>query len=347
MQNVNQCHSPCSRQAQNAVYDKLQQSSNFQLAAASSERSADITIRTDDEDVVTLSIDSHVQAAVLTYEEMSKTGSSDREARGKFIGLDVSKEVNLSVDGTLDEQERKEIKQVLKAIFKMVKDFISGKFSQGLERTEKFDDLETIHHVRAEFEAKDTAAYVSQSSSQEVLQVQAPAVRIEQSPSDSKATRPPMAKPVVYPKPMPALSEKPEKAPVEVLADKMTEVVKESGIDPAKIQKPIDKMFGRLMQKFLNEGPFSFRRMRRLSSLMEEFSRKMNQLMNPEKTEAPAIEPLSNETAEPVFPVELFSVTRSTVETHVSFFERSVSFDFQYAKGEQEESVAEEVSAEG
>ena len=330
MQNVNQCHSPCSGQAQNAVYDKLQQSSNFQLAAASSERSAEIVIATAEDDTVRLSIDSHVKAVALTYDEKARTNSSYSETRGELFALDVERKIELNISGDINDQERKEIKQVLKAIFKMVKDFLSGKFNKGLDRAEKLDDLETIGSVCAEFEAKDTAAYVSQSTSQEVLQVQAPA-----------------AKPVVYAKPMPALSEKPEKAPVEVLADKMTEIVKESGIDPAKIQKPVDKMFGRLMQKFLNEGPFSFRKMRGLSSLMEEFSRKMKKLMNPEKSESPVVEPLAEEPVESEAPVEVLSMKKSTVETHVSFFQQSVSFSFQYSKGEQEESAPEEVSVEG
>ena len=134
---------------------------------------------------------------------------------------------------------------------------------------------------------------------------------------------------------------------MEVLADKMTEVVKESGIDPAKIQKPVDKMFGRLMRKFLNEGPFSFRKMRRLSSLMDEFSRKMNKLMDSEKPESQFFEPIADEPVVSASPVEVLSMKKSTVETHVSFFEQSVSFSFQYSKGEQEESSVEEVSVEG
>ena len=345
MQNVNHCHSPCSGQPQNAVYDKLQQSSSFQMAGLSSERSAEIVIETAEDDTVRLSIDSQIKAVALTYDEKARTNSSYRETRGKLVGIDVNRQVELSIDGHLNDQERKEIKQVLKAVFKMVKDFLAGKFGKGMESAQKFDDLETIEHVSADFEAKDTAAYVSQTSSQEVLQVQAPAARVQPPASVSK-------KPVVYAKPMPTVSEKPAKAPVEAVADKMTEVVKESGIDPAKIHKPVDKMFGRLMQKFLNEGPFSFRKMRRLSSLMEEFSRKMNMLMNPEKQEAPTLEPPGNESvgqvaSEPVSPVELFSVKKSSIETHFSFFEQSVSFSFQYSKGETEEAESEEVSVEG
>ena len=346
MQNVNQCYSPCSGQAQTAVYDKLQQSSNFQLAAASSERSADITIMTDDKDVVSLSIDSSVRAVALTYDEKARTDSSYSERSGRLVGIDVDRQVELSIEGHLNDQERKEIKQVLKAIFGMVKDFLAGKFGKGLDKAEEFGDLETIANVSAEFEAKDSSAYVSQSVAQEITQVQTPAPRREPRPSDAGQSRPPVVNPEVYAKPMPAVSAKPAKAPVEVLADKMTEVVKDSGVDPAKIQKPVDEMFGRLMHKFLNEGPFSFRKMRRLSSLMEEFSRKMNTLMNPEKPEAPTLEPFDSEAVEQVSPAEIFTVKQSTVQTKVSIFEQSFSFNFEYSAAEKDEAADEEVSVE-
>lgn len=345
MQNVNHCHSPCSGQAQNAVYDKLQQSSNFQLAAVSSERSADIVIATTQSDTVRVSIDSRIQAVALTYDEKARTHSSYSESRGQLVGIDVDRQVEFSIDGDLDDQERKEIKQVLKAIFRMVKGFLSGKFGKGMDPAAKFDGLETIANVSAEFEAKDTAAYVSQSVAQKVTQVQAPAPGIEARPADAGQARPLALNPNVYAKPMPpAVNAEPTKAPVAVLADQMTEVVKESGVDPAKVLKPVDEMFGRLMQKFLSEGPFSFRKMRRLGSLMEAFSRKMNDLINPEKPETPALEPFDNGGVDQGSPMEIFTLKQSSVQTQVNVFERSISFSFEYSAAEPDAAADEEVS---
>lgn len=346
MQNVSQCNTPSMGQPQNAVYDKLQQSSNLQLAASSSERSADITIITDDEDTVTLSIDSHVKAVALTYEEMARTGSSYSESRGEMVGIDISQEVKFSVDGTLDAQERKEIKQVLETIFKMVKDFLSGAFGQGMEAAQQFDELESISSVKAEFEAKDTTAYVSQSVAREVTQVQAPAPKAVPKLSAPGRGRPPVIKPEVAPRAVPTANTESTKAPVEVLADRMVEVVKESGVDPAKVQKPVDKMFGRLMRKFLKDGPFNFRKMRRLRSIMQEFSRKIDQLTNPEKSEAPLFQPITDEAVDQIAPMEVFTMKKSSVQTQVSIFEQSVSFSFEYSAAKPDETTDEDVSVQ-
>lgn len=332
MQNVNHCHSPCMGAPQNPVYDKLQQSSNIQLAAVSSERSADITIMTDEEDRVTLSLDSHVQAVAFTYENQSRTESSYRQTRGEMLGFEADRRMELSVQGDLNEQERKEIKQVLKSIFKMVKDFLAGKFSPGADQAQNFEDLETISSVKAEFEAKGTAAYVAQSAAREITQAQAP--ESEASPQVSSPLKP-------EPKPEPV------KATAAAVAEQMAEAVKDSGVDPAKIKKPVDEMFGRLMRRFLKEGPFHFRQMRRLSSIMQEFSEKMNKLIDPDKSEAPGIEPVIDEGLEQVAPMEAFTIKKSSVQTQVSIFEQSFSFNLEYSAATRPDDAGrEEVSVQ-
>lgn len=349
MQNVNHCNSPCMGQPQNAVYDKLQQSSNLQLAAVNSERSADITIMTDDNDKVTLSLDSHIKAVALTYDEKTRTNSSYSESRAEMVGIEVERQMALSIEGDLNDQERKEIKQVLKSIFKMVRNFLSGKFGQGAGEAQKFDNLETISSVKAEFEAKDTAAYVSQSADREVTQaqVQAP-MAIPQHP-DARPVRPNAIKPQTFAPVKPEDNPQPTKAQAEAVADKMVEVVKDSGVDPAKIQKPVDDMFGRLMRKFLKEGPFNFRQMRRLRSVMQEFSQKMEKLTAPEKPEAvepSVLQPVADQAVDQVKPMEVFTVKKSTVQTQVSIFEQSFSFSFEYSAAKSEETADDEVSVE-
>jgi hypothetical protein len=340
------CHIPCQGEPRNAVYDQQQQSSNLQLAAASSERSADILITTADSDTVKLSIDSRIQAVALTYDEKARTGSGYSQTHGELVGIDVDRQVELSVKGDFDGQERKEIKQVLKAIFKMVKNFLSGKFGNGADHARKFDDLETIANVSAKFEARDTAAYVSQSAAEEITRVQAAPSGIEPLPSGEGRDRPPEINPALYAKPIQADNTRPAITPVEDLADKMTAVVKESGVDPAKIQKPVDDMFGRLMNRFLREGPFSFRKMRRLSGLMEEFSRKLSRLMNPEKPDLPTLEPQAPGALEPIAPMEIFTLKQSTVQAQASILEKHFSFSFDYSADESDTAGNEDVSVE-
>jgi hypothetical protein len=291
-------------------------------------------------------MDTQVQAIALTYDEKASNRSGDSEIRGRLMGIDVDRHLELSIDGDLNDKERKEIKQVLKAIFKKVKAFLSGKFNPEMDRAGTFDDFETIANVSAKFEAKDTAAYVSRSAVREGAQIRSPAPEIAAGATDAVREQPPEARPAVYAKPTPPVGDAPSTPPVHVLADEMAEVVKQSGVDPSKIQKPVDEMFDRLMNRFLQEGPFSFRKMRLLSGLMEEFSRQMNQLTGPRQMEAPILEPMGPEEVDLSQAGDLFRVQHSTVRTQVSMFEQSVSFSFDHSAAGPEERNEDEVSVE-
>jgi hypothetical protein len=346
MQNVNPCNCPLSGQTPNAVYDQFERSSNLQLAAASSEHSADIVIATAEEDTVRLSMDAKVQAVALTYHDKTSIPSGDSDTRGRLMGIDIDHHLELSIEGDLNDKERKEIKQVLKAIFKMVTNFLSGKSGQEVERAGAFDDLETIANVSAKFESKDTAAFISTSAAQAVTQIQSPVPEIDAGATGVVTEKPPVAEPAVYAKPMPPFSAVPSKAPAQVLADEITKVVKQSDVDPSKIQKPVDEMFGRLMHRFLQEGPFSFRKMKLLNGLMEEFSHKMKQLIEPREMEAPILEPLYPDELDLSEAGDLFKVQQSTVRTQVRMFEQSFSFSFEYSAAEPGDANEEGVSLE-
>jgi len=99
------------------------QSAQIAKATIAGEQSTDIEIQTADGDKVILSSNIKFESSAVTYEELGRTKSSYSKSRGQIISANASSNLELTVEGTLDEQEKKEIKEVLMTIFKMVKDF--------------------------------------------------------------------------------------------------------------------------------------------------------------------------------------------------------------------------------
>ncbi|MFC1881280.1 hypothetical protein ACFL2S_07280 [Thermodesulfobacteriota bacterium] len=138
------CHNPPDQSSMvqgNWAY----QSAQIAKTEISGEQSTDIEIQTADGDKVTLSSDIKFESSAVTYEELGRTSTSYNRSQGHIISANANSKLELTVEGTLGEQEKKEIKEVLENLFKMVKDFITGK--ADTEETHNFANLTTISEV--------------------------------------------------------------------------------------------------------------------------------------------------------------------------------------------------------
>jgi len=152
------------------------QSAQIAQTVISGEQSTDIEIQTADGDRVTLSSDIRFESSAVTYEELGRTSAGYNRSQGQIISANAGSKLELTVEGTLDEQEKREIKAVLMNIFKMVKDFIAGK--TDTEESRNFASLKTISGVKAEFDINASVTTASQFSARQVAQVP-----IEQKPA--------------------------------------------------------------------------------------------------------------------------------------------------------------------
>jgi hypothetical protein len=98
------------------------QSAQIAKAEIAGEQSTDIQIQTADGDKVTLSSDITFESSAIVYEKQGQTSTRYRQSQGQIVSATASSTLELTVEGTLDEQEKKEIKAVLMNLFKMVKD---------------------------------------------------------------------------------------------------------------------------------------------------------------------------------------------------------------------------------
>jgi hypothetical protein len=236
--------------------DRVNQSVQIAKATIAGEQRTGIEIQTADGDKVTLSSDIKFESAALTYEELDLTRASYSKSRGQIISAHANSKLELNVEGTLDELEKKEIKKVLMNLFKMVNDFLTGKADTA--EADNFANLRAVSAVKAEFDINATITIATQSSANYVTQTP-----VEEKPAIQEMET----------ANIPAVSER-----VDKLTDHMVRVVKDSDIEPSEILKRLNRRLSRFSKRFMHERPADWNRMRLRQLILEDFINKLKQL---------------------------------------------------------------------
>lgn len=249
------CYHPPDR-FRMAPGDWSYQSAQIEKTAIAGEQSTDIVIQTADGDKLTLSADIKFASAAITYEELGRTSAGYSKSQGRVISAGGGSQLELTVEGSLDELEKKEIKAVLMSLFKMVEDFSSGKANTA--EIKNFAHLTTISEVKAEFDMKTRIATAAQSY------------------ASYAARTPAEEKPVMREAQTANLPAVPER--VDKLTDRMIRFVKDSGAEPSKILKRLNRHLSRHSDKFMNARPSHRYRLRLRQEILEDFVRKLQKL---------------------------------------------------------------------
>ena len=206
---------------------------SLQLAtrAIFSRQNTDFTIVTSEGDRVTLSYDSEFEAACVTYDSLARVSGDSSGFHGEILGLHASREFSISVEGELNEQEVEDIKKAVKAVGKIMKDFLLGNIDHATERAVKIAKLESISSVEASLQF-DQIVYLKRQS---LVEMNASAIEPETTVKSTGA---------------PTIQER-----IDKVSDEIAEVVKNSGIKPAnKLVKPIHELFTELFKEVFGEG---------------------------------------------------------------------------------------------
>ena len=239
----------------NGMPDNYSQINHTSVAG---EQSTDIKIVTKEGDKVTLSSDIQLEASLTTYNSIARTNGTYTESKGKLFSFDANKQFTIGVEGDLNDQEKKEIKKVIKTIFKMVKNFLSGNDDQLTKKARKLANLNSISNVEAEFEFNKSIAKVDHFSAESVTNSPIPE---KPNPSETEANESNDAF-----------------NPVTRLTDRMAQHVKDSGIKPVKLLKYADRMFSKLFRGFLKEGSAGWEKMNSVQRIMTDFFQKLEKL---------------------------------------------------------------------
>ncbi len=285
------------------------QSAQIEKTTIAGEQSTDIVIQTADGDKLTLSSDIKFESSAITYEELGRTGASYSKSQDQIISAGASSKLELTVEGTLDELEKKEIKEVLMNLFKMVKDFIAGK--ANTEETNKFADLTTISEVKAEFDFKTSIARAAQSYANTVAQTP-----VEEKPvmQEVKTANPPAV---------------PER--VDKLTDRMIRLVKDSGIEPSKIMKRLNRQLSRRANKFMNARPSHWDKMRLRREILEDFAGKLKTLSSENQEQINNKEQSGAEKAVSLNEPATVETTYSVSETILNIAGQDFHFEIEYS----------------
>jgi hypothetical protein len=196
---------------------------------ASHQQNTDVTIMTAEGDKVTLSSSSQSQATFTTYDGFARTVGASAWFQAKRLDIDVARELSISVEGNLDEQELKDIEKAMRAIGRIVRDFLSGRIDRAVARALRICNLESISSLNANLRYEQTVSLTQQL----VTEVSSP---------------PPELAEDITSRPNPVALE-----PIDKVIDKMIDVVQDSGVKPAKLRKPIRGLFAKLLKELPRE----------------------------------------------------------------------------------------------
>ena len=243
-------------------------------ATVSSEQSMEVTIITDQKDIVTLSFDADFNSSFSTYEGLAKSDNGYARIAGRQFSYDVSIEQSVRVEGDLNKEELHDIRKVMKRIGRMMRKFLSGDISAVAEKAQKLlNKRDTLESVDAKLEFEKSVSVMRQTYAE--------AVNV--SSSDS------------LPKYLPSLPKAPPSLlndmpvafqadfsrrfkPIDRLTDKMTDVVRESGYRPMRMLKEADRMFNRMFRDFARRGPLNADKMNVGRLIQSDFMKKLKDL---------------------------------------------------------------------
>lgn len=285
------------------------QSAQIAKTVISGEQSTDIEIQTADGDKVTLSSDIKFESSAVTYEELGRTSTRYNQSQGHIISANANSTLELTVEGTLDEQEKREIKALLENLFKMVKDFITGK--TDTEEARDFANLTTISEVKAEFDINASITTASQFSAGQVAQTP-----VEQNPAVQE----------VKTAHRPAVSKR-----VDKLTDRMIRFVKDSDLEPSKILKRLNKRLSRLSNKYANTRWAGGHRLRLRQQILEAFARKLRELSAENEAEINNKEKADPQNAANLNAPTMAETIASVSETSLNAASQNFHFEVEYS----------------
>lgn len=165
------CRSNATRPEAHALADF--QYSKFNRASVDVQASAGISVVTADSDKVTLSASSSLQAGLQTYDYLGRTQGQAVAARSQEFQLSTSSGFAMTVEGTLDQEELADIRQLIGTLSSVSKDFIARKNHDGPQHLAQLDALDSIASFEASFSYTRQVTVVAASQSSRTAAAQA------------------------------------------------------------------------------------------------------------------------------------------------------------------------------
>jgi dimeric dUTPase (all-alpha-NTP-PPase superfamily) len=171
--------------------------SRVQMAAACREQYLDMELVTAEGDRVTLSLESRSSALAVSYTEMYTGPGRVALTQGDLFAGGQERFMNVTVEGDLNEQEKKDLRSVFKALEKMMGHFVSDRLKPMMAKASQLGNLETVAGLDVEMsysrkvllaeQTRITATYNPQGALVQPVRLQPPADSPHQSEDNWQA----------------------------------------------------------------------------------------------------------------------------------------------------------------
>lgn len=123
---------------------------DHKVAVASREQHLAMELVTAEGDRVTLSLESQSCALSVSYAETHAGTSRVSLSKGSLISSEQKRSMSLIVEGDLNEQEKKDLRNVLRTLKKMMGHFVNDRLKPMLAKAKQLDKLETVAGLEVE-----------------------------------------------------------------------------------------------------------------------------------------------------------------------------------------------------
>jgi DnaJ-domain-containing protein 1 len=126
------------------------QVANAQVTLASTSQNMVLSLTTNEGDKISLSLAARTQSDYLNYLETGQEKQGDYAHQLQMFSTASEQDFTMTVEGDLNEQERKDIGAVLKTIDKMMANFVQGRLEPMVAKANKLSQLDTISSLSLE-----------------------------------------------------------------------------------------------------------------------------------------------------------------------------------------------------
>ncbi len=291
MESITSCCSNTPAYGDLSAVSKNVNAAQYSKIEASSSQSKDITLYTEEGDKVTLSYN---QESSLTYANLSAMSygfdfSSDENQamvketlarlEAEMFSFNAGRDITLSVEGNLNEQELSDIKTALKGIDEIMTDLLNGgDISEAMSEAEDIKDLDTIAGLEADYKYE-------RSISIERAAVQQTEIYEKYSIPENATYSEPAAfqEPEIYAnnnisENMTASRHGHRGKSFMKRLDRMADWIEKSHVNPSRFLKPMKNMFKDIQNRFGEDTPIH-RAKKNISRLFgRELSSRIHQL---------------------------------------------------------------------
>jgi hypothetical protein len=219
-------------------------------ASVSQQQNKDITLYTDEGDKVTISSGQQSQAFYSNYAGSYNDYAFNQYKSAAFqderFRYENSQHLSISVDGNLNEQERKDIRKAIKTIDKiMTKVLKGGDINKGLAKALRLVNRGSISAIEANY-SYEKSIMVEHTQTEELTTYSKDGLVEKSVPEANRNFN-----------------------TINKLVDEMAKIVKDTDIEPSKTIKPIKQLFSHLLEK-LSEDEHENRPKIRLAKRIED-----------------------------------------------------------------------------